>query len=243
MILLFVITACLLATVLALIAAFVLNGRVLQRCSEELSCISTGLLLTLAFSHLLPEAFEGAENPHLVGLTLWGACFALIFIEQFSGVHHHGSDSSRVKGAAPIVIGEALHTFTDGVVIASAFQASPALGWAVAAGILLHELPQEIGDFVLLTRFGLSRTKAFRLLLTAGASAVLGGVLGFFVLEHAQGVLPYALALSASSFLYIAMSELLPRLSAEISGRRGFIRQFSLLMLGAVIAFIIGAEH
>lgn len=100
-----------------------------------------------------------------------------------------------------------------------------------------------MGDFVLLTRSGLSREKAFRLLLLAGASATTGGLLGYLVLDWIRGMLPYALALSAASFLYISMCELIPRLAVEGGGHKAFRNRILLFGLGSVIAFLIGLEH
>ena len=250
MLLFSIISACLLATVIAIVTAYSLNGRILDRWGAGLSCVSTGLLLTLAFTHLLPEAFEHAADPRHIGIALWAACVLLFTLEQLFDLHHHShgcekpiDGSLRIRGVWPIVIGDSLHTFTDGIVIASSFLVSPHLGWAITAGILLHELPQEVGDFVLLTRSGLSREKAFRLLLLAGASAATGGLLGYLVLDWIRGMLPYALALSAASFLYISMCELIPRLVVEGGGHKAFRNRILLFGLGSVIAFLIGLEH
>ena len=244
MLLLNIIAACLVATVLAIAVAYWLHGKVLSRVGDSLACVSTGLLLTLACTHLIPEAFEQGE-PHALGVTLWAACFAMLFLEQFFGLHQHGGHGAGIamRGVWPIVVGDALHTATDGIVIASSFLVSPSLGWAVTAGILLHEFPQEVGDFVLLTVSGVSEKRAFRLLMIAGASAAAGGILGYFVMEKMTSLLPYALMLSAASFLYISMCELIPRLSASVEGKGAFLRQAMLLLLGAAIAFVIGIEH
>ena len=244
-----IIFACVLATGIAIVAARGLNERFLDRYGERITCFSTGLLLTLAFTHLLPEAFESSGNPHSIGITLWAACFGLLMLEQVFDLHHHGKQAPGKRaaiahrGALPVIVGDSLHTFTDGIVIASSFLVSPSLGWAITAGILLHEIPQEVGDYALLTRFGLSRDRAFRLLLIAGAAAATGGVLGYLVLDRIRAMLPYALALSAASFLYIAMCELVPRITAGVSDRRSFWRLAVLLLAGAAVAFLIGIEH
>ncbi|MCG5031946.1 ZIP family metal transporter [Mesosutterella sp. OilRF-GAM-744-9] len=250
MTLLSIFIACLIATVLAITTARLLDGRILFRLGDSLTCVSTGLLLALACTHLLPEAFEQASNPHAVGFTVWAGIFLLIFLEHAFGIHSHGAaqkdsrgQSLALRGIWPIIVGDSLHTFTDGLVIASSFLVSPALGWAITAGILMHEMPQEIGDFVLLRRQGLSQSRAYRLMLIAGASATAGGLLGYFVMDAVKWLLPYALALSGASFLYISMCELIPRLGAEISSRSDFLRQFLLIGLGAVIAFFIGHGH
>ena len=249
MALLSIIAACLIATALAITIAFLLDGRGLMRIGESLSAVSTGLLLALACTHLIPEAFEHTENPHAIGITLWAAVFALILAEQLIDLHHHGHKQGASEGNLlvgrvwPIVLGDSLHTFTDGLVIASAFLVSPSLGWAITAGILLHEMPQEIGDFVLLRQQGVERKDAFRMLMLAGASAVAGGVLGYFVMDVVKGALPFALAVSGASFLYIALCELIPRLAERARGRGTVLRQAALLASGAVIAFLIGIGH
>ena len=250
MVLLSIVAACLIATALSITVAFLLDGRGLMRIGESLSAVSTGLLLALACTHLIPEAFEHTESPHTVGITLWAAIFALILLEQLIDLHHHGHKHERpaaarllVRRVWPIVLGDSLHTFTDGLVIASAFLVSPSLGWAITAGILLHEMPQEIGDFVLIRQQGVERKSAFRMLMLAGASAVAGGVLGYFVMDAVKGALPFALAISGASFLYIALCELIPRLAERACGRAAVLRQAALLASGAAIAFLIGIGH
>lgn len=245
MILVSVIAACLLATVLAVAVAFFLDGKVLFRVGEGLAGVSTGLLLALSCTHLIPEAFEHAENPHGVGLALWSAVFILVLLQQgLESVHgHRHGENPRPRGVWPIVLGESLHTFTDGIVIAGSFLVSPSLGWAIAAGILLHEMPQEIGDFVLIRHQGLSREQAFRVLALSGASAVAGGVLGLYVMDAVRELLPYALAVSGASFLFIALCELIPRLAERITGRGDLVRQALFLAIGAAAAFLIEHGH
>ena len=145
MLLFSIIAACLLATVIAIVTAYSLNGRILDRWGAGLSCVSTGLLLTLAFTHLLPEAFEHAAEPRHIGIALWAACVLLFTLEQIFDLHHHShgceepmAGSLRIRGVWPIVIGDSLHTFTDGIVIASSFLVSPHLGWAITAGCSLR---------------------------------------------------------------------------------------------------------
>lgn len=118
-----IISACLRATVIAIVTAYSLNGRILDRWGAGLSCVSTGLLLTLAFTHLLPEAFEHAADPRYIGIALWAACVLLFTLEQLFDLHHHShgceepiAGSLRIRGVWPIVIGDSLHTFTDGCI-------------------------------------------------------------------------------------------------------------------------------
>jgi len=106
---------------------------------------------------------------------------------------------------------------------------------AATAAVLAHEVPHEIGDFMILLNAGFSRRKAFAFNLAAGCSAVLGGVIGYFVLETLQRLLPYALALAAASFIYIALSDLLPEMMRRTSLRRS-LPEVGLVLLGVVIA-------
>jgi zinc and cadmium transporter len=126
--------------------------------------------------------------------------------------HDHSHAHALSPTAAMILLGDGLHNFVDGVLIAAAFLTDPALGVATALAVVAHEIPQELGDFMVLLAAGYSRGKALLLNAVSGAAAVAGGVLGYFALQGAQHVIPYALALSAASFIYIAVADLVPEL-------------------------------
>jgi len=142
-----------------------------------------------------------------------------------------------------VMIGDTFHNFVDGVLLAATFLTSPALGWSTAFAVIAHEIPQEAGDFAIVRAAGYS---AMRSLLFNGLSSlasVLGGLLGFFALSHAQGWLPYILVVAAASFLYIAISDLLPMLRRE-GHRRTSMWQTAWMLIGiGLIAISAASAH
>src|SRR5499427_6081908 len=244
----YIVIANLLTTLVSISLAAWLSFRWLSALVDRLLCVSAGLLLTVAFTDLLPEAFEGASNAAVVGWLLLAGIMGLFLLEKVALIHHthhhegdthhhaHGHDAAEARrGGWPVLIGDAFHNFGDGVLIAAAFVVDARLGVAATVAVLAHEVPHEIGDFMILLNAGFSRRKAFVFNLASGGAAVLGGVVGFFVLEALQPLLPYALALAAASFIYIALSDLLPEMMRRTSLRRS-LPEVGLVLLGVLIA-------
>ncbi len=227
MILLSIVIATLAGGLLSVLAAAALSYSVLGRWAPRLVSYAVGVLLGAAFLDLLPEAVN-AIGPEDVLATCLAGILAFFVLEKLALWRHAHVDSQhaglgqaephahahhRVQPAGPmIVIGDALHNFVDGVLIAAAFLSDPAIGWAVTIGVVAHEIPQEVGDFMVLLGAGYTRRRALLLNALSGAAAVLGGVGGYFFLAHAEAVVPYALAFSAASFIYIAVADLIPEL-------------------------------
>jgi len=244
----YIVIANVLTTVVSICLAAWLSFRWLASLVDRLVCVSAGLLLTVAFTHLLPEAFRDADNPAVLGWLLLAGILGLFLLEKAALIHHthhhegdshhhaHGHDAHEARrGGWPVLIGDTFHNFGDGVLIAAAFVVDAKLGVAATAAVLAHEVPHEVGDFMILLNAGFSRRKAFVFNLAAGSSAVLGGVIGYFVLESMQRLLPYALALAAASFIYIALSDLLPEMMRRTSLRRS-LPEVGLVLLGVLIA-------
>jgi zinc and cadmium transporter len=244
----YIIVANVLTTVVSIVLAAWLSFRWLASLVDRLVCVSAGLLLTVAFTHLLPEAFQSSADPVVIGWLLLAGILGLFLLEKVALIHHthhhegdshhheHGHDAQEARrGGWPVLIGDAFHNFGDGVLIAAAFVVDAQLGVAATVAVLAHEVPHEIGDFMILLNAGFSRQKAFVFNLAAGGAAVVGGVIGYFVLETLQRLLPYALALAAASFIYIALSDLLPEMMRRTSLRRS-LPEVGLVLLGVVIA-------
>ena len=127
--------------------------------------------------------------------------------------HEHGHDAHEAgKAGWMILIGDGMHNFTDGILIAAAFLADPGLGVVTALAIIAHEIPQEIGDFIVLLNAGFSRTRAYVYNLLCSLMSVLGGVVGYYTLDNASSLIPYVLVLASSGFIYIAVSDLMPQM-------------------------------
>lgn len=142
-----------------------------------------------------------------------------------------------------ILVGDGLHNFTDGILIAAAFLADPAVGMVTALAIIAHEIPQEIGDFIVLLNAGFSRARAYVYNLICSGLAILGGVVGYLMLERGMQWIPYVLVFASSGFIYIAVSDLMPQMQRRVSARET-VPQIVLIALGVVIVLLLtGSRH
>lgn len=227
----YILLATLAGGVLSVAAAALLSLTVLARWAPRLVSFSVGVLLAAAFLNILPEAAQQLPF-HEVGATVL-AGILLFFALEKTALWRHDHALQRAT-AAPhpaglmIVLGDGLHNFVDGVLIAAAFLHDPALGVATTAAVIAHEIPQEVGDFMVLLATGYSRQRALLLNAVSGSAAVAGGLLGYLALQGVQGAIPYLLALAAASFIYIAVADLVPALQKHRKPL-DFAVQFALL--------------
>lgn len=393
-----------LATITPAIAAalviFLIPPRILGRMGKALSLVATGLLLTLALTHLIPEAIEEGSDIHDIGLTIWGTIMVLVAIEMFFNSNHHSAtcpvchatketraqadahahahdshDHSHAhsaahnhvhvnaasglkissikshvvhdgsapasslesqvntfnayhhahgecndpncschdhehshehahgelcscgqvheidpdhpdnrstlhhlahshgftlrgrdieeatkraqemealgkgsvkeglsKGGAPILAGSLFHSLCDGIVMASAFLVDFNVGVAITAAIIAHEMPQQISNYVLMLNFGMSRKQGFIVNLTAMIGSLAGGIICYNILDKAESLLPFALAIAGGSFIYVALSDILPRLNKPENKCLMFL-SFGYLVIGALIAMMLSHHH
>jgi zinc and cadmium transporter len=153
--------------------------------------------------------------------------------------HHHGHDAeSAGKSGWVILLGDGLHNFADGILIAAAFLTDIKIGVLTAMAISLHEIPQEVGDFIVLLNAGFTKLRALVYNLISSLMAVIGGLLGYFFLDQAQGMIPYVIVLASSSFIYIAVSDLMPQMHRRPKLRES-VEQLSLIVLGVVLVLLI----
>ena len=137
-----------------------------------------------------------------------------------------------------ILLGDAMHNFTDGILIAAAFLANPELGIVTALAIVAHEIPQEIGDFIVLLNAGFSRLRAYVFNLLCSLMSVAGGLLGYFTLDNASGLIPYVLVFASSGFIYIAVGDLMPQMQRRTTPRE-FLPQVALVALGVGVVLVL----
>ena len=240
MTLLSILLATLAGGVVSVLAAAVLSLTVLRRMAHRLIGFSVGVMLAAAFLDILPEALSQLDA-HTVGFTLLCGMLGFFVLEKLAlwrHDHRHGAchDAPAPVGSL-IVLGDGLHNFVDGILIAASFLQDPALGVATALAVIAHEIPQEVGDFMVLLQAGYSRQQALLMNLMSSLAAVLGGVCGYFALQDANHVVPYVLALAAASFIYIAVADLVPNLHAV---RRPLesMQQLLLLVLGVSVVCV-----
>ena len=255
MTLLYIVIATLTGGVLSVVIAASLTVAVLGRVVKSLVSMSAGVLLGTALLHVLPEAFEGgAASPQVLFATLLGGLLFFWLLEKaelYRHDHHHGRDGhdhgadhhhfdrqQAGRGGVTVLVGDTVHNFCDGVIIAAAFLVDPALGVVTSVAILAHEIPQEAGDFIVLLGAGFSRRKALLFNALSGLAAVVGGVLGYFLVGPWQEALPYMLVVAASSFIYVAVADLLPQLQQRLTWRETLAQ---VVWLAAGLALVVAA--
>lgn len=252
-----IIAATLLSGAASVLAAAWLSLTVLAGIVHRLVSLSAGLLLGTAMLNLLPVAFESGADVHTLSSTLLAGIIAFFALEKFAVLrhshhhehdghgHHHGHDRAAAgPGGLVVLVGDTVHNAADGVLIAAAFLADPALGWVTTAAIAAHEIPQEIGDFIVLLNAGYTRRRALLFNVVSGLAGVLGGVLGYFSLARGQSLLPYVLVVAAASFIYVALADLVPGLHRDTRRNGDWFWQFSLMLAGvALIALFASFSH
>lgn len=206
-----------------------LSFGIVSRYTQHMLSLAAGALLATAFLHLLPEAFESGVEPHnLFATLLVGLLF--FFLLDKAELWHHGHEHHHehnhehnhhhhhpVSGGWAILAGDSVHCFGDGVLIASAFMVDLRLGIVAALAVLAHEVPHHMGDLVVLRESSGNRQAAVLKVSLAGAITALGGVAGFLLLEQLNGILPYMLTIASSSFIYVALADLIPQLQKRLS--------------------------
>jgi zinc and cadmium transporter len=234
-----------------LIAAF-LTLQVLGRLVKHLVSLSAGVLLATALLQVLPEAFESkADARALFATLLLGLLFFFLLekAELYRHGHHHEGDGHEHhhhydeeqagRGGWAVLVGDSFHNFCDGVIIAAAFLADVRLGVMTAVAIVAHEIPQEVGDYIVLLNAGFSRGRALLYNALSGMAAVVGGVLGYLVVEPWRELFPYLLVVASSSFIYIAVADLLPQLQRRLR-LRDTLAQLGWIGAGLATVALIG---
>ena len=244
------------AGVISISAAAVFSFSLLSKMVDRMVSLSVGILLSTSLLHALPEAFESDADAHALFATLLAGLLGFFLLEKLAILRHshhyegdghgheHGHDAHEAgKAGWMILIGDGLHNFTDGILIAAAFLADPSLGLITALAIVAHEIPQEIGDFIVLLNAGFSRSRAYVYNLICSLMAVIGGVVGYLTLERATDWIPYVLVFASSGFIYIAVSDLMPQMQRRATLRET-IPQILLITVGvAVVLFLTSQAH
>jgi zinc and cadmium transporter len=199
---------------------------------------ATGTLLGTAFLGMIPAALRQARATTVMPTVLSGIVLFFLLEKLVLWRHCHDADCEVHGRAGPLIlIGDAFHNFADGMVITSAFLTSVPLGISAALAVIAHEIPQEVGDFGILLDGGYSRGKALVLNGLSSLATLPGALATYFWLGETRAAVPYLLALSAASFIYIATADLIPGLHRHVTPAAA-MRQFALLLAGIVtIAF------
>jgi zinc and cadmium transporter len=252
----YILIACFLGTVLSLAIAALVAFRVQSRWISTLVSFAVGALLGASFLDLLPHLFEESKNPtRTAGFILLGILVFFVLEKLLLWRHHHShGDEAPDMAHGPshehghdhgrsgwmIIFGDSFHNFTDGVIIASAFLADVKLGVVTSIAIIAHEIPQEIGDFLVLLHSGFSKSRALLWNFISGMAAVVGAVLAYFALSSVQQWLPEILAIAAASMIYVAVADLIPSLHKRTAILES-LGQVAFIALGIATIWLIHA--
>lgn len=202
---------------------------------------AVGTLLGAALLALLPEALESLPPFNALATLLAGVLTFFLLEKLVLWRHCHDGHECEVhtsSAASLVIIGDAFHTFVDGAIIAAAVLTSIPLGITTALAVAAHEIPQEVGDVAILLRAGYSRSRALMLNILSGIGGVLGALLMLMASQSLPQLLPYVLSFAGGSFLYVAMSDLIPDLHrGEIAG--GAVRQMLLISAGILTIVLL----
>ncbi len=247
-----IVLATLAGGVLSVAVAASLTVALLSRIVQQLVSLSTGVLLATALLDILPEAFEtkGVRPQALFGTLLGGLMFFFLLEkaelyrhshhhEGDEHHHHHGFDRAQAgRGGWSVILGDSIHNFCDGIIIAAAFLADTRIGAITSLAIIAHEIPQEVGDYIVLLNAGFSRGRALFFNALSGFAAVVGGIVGYYIVGPWQAMFPFLLVVASSSFIYVSVADLIPQLQHRLSLRETAAQ---LLWLAAGIGIVVVA--
>lgn len=177
--------------------------------------IAVGALLGDAFIHLIPEALEESTNTTLTSILIIAGIVFFFILEKFLHWHHHGEDEDDVAVhpvGKLVILSDGVHNFLDGIIIAASFMISLPVGIATTLAVMLHEIPQEIGDFAVLIHSGYTRKRALWLNFLSALTAIFGAIAFFALGEVVEASSIYFVPIAAGGFIYIAVADLIPEL-------------------------------
>ncbi|GAB1417724.1 ZIP family metal transporter [Bacteroidales bacterium] len=221
-----------------------LREKTLHKVATYLTYLAGGTLLGAAMLGMIPNAIHELDSRPAMAITLSGILFFFALEKVILWRTCINEDCHRHDHAAvPIIlIGDAFHNAIDGVVVAASFLTSPALGVFAALSVVLHEIPQELGDFGILIKGGLKKSKALWFNILSSTTSIVAGVIAWFMLDSMQELIPYALCFAASSFLYIALADLIPEMHRKTSVRESFL-QFAFILAGILLIAMMLHDH
>lgn len=232
-----------LTSLISLVGVFTisLKPKTLRKFSTFFVSLAVGALLGDAFIHLIPETFERLGINLVTSLYFIVGILLFFCLEKFLHWRHCHTPTSKNHQhpfATMNLIGDSLHNFIDGMIIGISYLTNIALGLATTLAIILHEIPQEIGDFGVLIHAGFSRRKAIFFNFLSGLIAILGTIIALFLFSYIKNHIFYLLPIAAGGFLYIACSDLIPEIRTECKPSISFL-QFFLIIVGITIISLL----
>ena len=256
---LYILSSVILVSLISLIGLFTLSfgERVLQKSLFLLVSLATGALLGDAFIHLIPESYEKVDKITASLLVISGILLFFVLEKVLHWHHYHGKESEEghfhdgtfVEGngihpvGKMVLISDGIHNFLDGVVIAASYLAGLPVGIATTIAVILHEIPQEVGDFGVLIHAGYGKSRALFLNFMTAILAVLGAIAVMILGDVAESITRFVVPIAAGGFIYIAASDLIPLLH-RVTGARKSLAQFVAILIGVLAMLALAfAEH
>ncbi len=239
-ILFYIVGATFVISLISLLGAILISrdGKFLGKVTFLLVGLSTGTLLGGAFLHLIPESLEFLDI-ETASLVMLASFVAFFLVEKLLHWHHcHDGECDIHQFGHMNLIGDAVHNFIDGLIIAASFSVSVELGIISSLAIVLHEIPQELGDFGVLIHAGIKRQTAIFYNFLVAIMAVAGGIIGYLFLSSSETLLGYLLPVAAGGFLYISTSDLIPEIRNETNLAKS-LKAFALFLVGIALMYFL----
>ncbi len=252
MLLLSIVLGTVLAGIGSVLLAAWISPSASSRFAPDMLSFAAGALLSTACMHLLPEALSSEVEPRIICIVLL-AGFVLFFVLDNAELwhhghdhhqhqdthdhhyHHHGAEGQSAKaGVWAVLVGDSVHCFADGLLIAAAFMARIELGALASLAVLAHEIPHHLGDLAVVRQGDTVRFGSVVKVALAGAVTVLGGVVGYALQDALLPLVPYFMAAAASSFTYVALADLVPQLQKNHAPRQAY-RHIAWMLLGIAL--------
>lgn len=232
-VLLYIIVFTFLIALIAFVGVFTLamKDQILKKILLILISLSAGVLMGGAFLHLLPEAVEASEGTDILVFVLAGFILFFIIEKVLHWRHCHNGKCDVHTFHYLNLIGDSVHNFIDGLIIAASFIISVPLGITTSIAIAAHEIPQEIGDFGVLIYGGFEKKKALVLNFIIAATIIIGGIIGYFVSKNIEEATMFLLPFAGGGFIYIAATDLIPEIKKEVNMKKS---------TATIIVFILG---
>lgn len=229
--------AVLIVSLISLVGVFTLSVKedLLKKYVFIVVSLAVGALLGDAFIHLIPEAYEKISNPTVVSLLIIGGIAIFFIVEKFLHWHHHehGEEDHIHPVGKLVLFSDGVHNMIDGMIIGVAFMTSIPVGIATTIAVILHEIPQEIGDFGVLIHSGYTKSRALVLNFYSALLSILGLLIAFFVGGYSENISTWFVPIAAGGFIYIAVADLIPELHRSVKKSHSII-QILVVALGVV---------
>lgn len=207
--------------------------------------LAIGALLGGAFVHIIPESFESGLDEHIVSLLIIGGILIFFIIEKFIHWHHHGEDCEHSEihpAGRMILLTDGFHNFIDGIIIGASFIVSIPLGIATTIAVVLHEIPQEIGDFAVLIHSGFSKKKALLYNFISASAALLGTIVAIIFGSTTEGFALWLMPIAAGGFIYVAVADLIPILHKDSKTQKSVLPLF-FIGIGVAAMILLAGAH